>query len=687
MCLTARGALHWFDMPGFDHWGAVMYPFGRYRDLCRAAGLNLVRTARALPSDRARWVSNVRRQDGADVDLDEHLWFVRLLLYLGFHSDAARRLRSNPGQEASSSGQLATAYLAGLLAYLGGTADRWDPTALASRMHAWRGSSTPLAFTSALFLASFTTRIAQDPRAALAWFEVARALIPTSEPASLIATARLERHMWAWRRAMGAGAETDIPLLEAVEQLNATQAEIADNDVFLRVEAARRIYGVLANAALRIGNYRDAQRFSERAAHLDPYCPQALVLAGEAAQRAGDRPAAIRYFERTILTGVVERAFALRRLAELGARTFAERYDQLEAYELDAFWSISVPDRFTHPPIELAEVRDLATRVAGDPRRRRQIEHSEVYGRLGMFWHLHEVAEPQPSPSFARLPLRAFHLLDSEVDPFFSSVYTQHCYRVGIRDQLLAAAAPGAQHDPLGLFGRDLAELSAASEQMADLNSRMNALNRNSSTLWVAAIARVLGYLGFIPDALRIAERKTNGGPLSPAEAYLGMTALFLRTLGYKSTGFEAAAEQLWTSIPEREDTLRTRLTVSINAGVFQAGTMRSPDGAARWRERGIRVLDAIDRCTSFSALERHLLTSRFYRFASFVPYLRNDRALLEIETSLFEREARAIILPDVIRAGIEAGQPVRCSRVPRAGCPLPRRCSRRDQLHRRGRA
>ncbi|HEY5816688.1 MAG TPA: tetratricopeptide repeat protein [Solirubrobacterales bacterium] len=623
--LNAEAVTHWLSCERYDDQGAVMYLHGDTRRLLRQGGLRLEpERADRLDTANERWLELVPVLSGQPLPVEERLHLVRLLLYLGFYRDATRVADEAEGA-AEVADQLAWLKYLKSIAALALSPDRWDRSGLQALVdRPPQGIGRFVLVDAAARLAGHAATAPADLRAASRYLNLARGFAAEcageERPIAEARVARYAATVAICRGELSGGIELASAAVSALRHGAAERRE------FTRVEPARRLSTFVALNALEHGALDDALTHALAAVELDPHCASAAMHAGEALFRLGRYPEAAAFFRRGGLTGVIEQPYCLRRLGECDA-----------AGEPTALPRPGAPTP-SLPPMPSTPQR--LPRVSGDdPDGRRAIEASEVFARLSAFWTL---ADPPGAdlPYWARQPANAWDVLQRRPEPWFRPVYFQSTQGGPLRDRLLWGAL-GARRPTLGVnaWGASLGSLAEGSERVQALREAARSAP-GLGPVQRAHVARVLLYMGFRGEALDITPIPWQVEEWGPGEAYLAYTNLFIRYVERGRSGYREDAIGSYRRCGMDERSLRTRLMLCIQCG-GTCGKAKDVRAAREWRDIGFAVLGEVESCDCFEPDEVRLLASRFWRFASFVPFLEGDDRALLAEARRYEELAR----------------------------------------------
>lgn len=448
-----------------------------------------------------------------------------------------------------------------------------------------------------------------------------------------ILTARLTVRGVMHAEREGDFAAAQASLNEAWHIVSALQPGDQDDELIL-AEARRRLIDRRLEIAVRLGDAQaEAQALTE-GVELDPTCVKIHMQAAQAAERAGDHEQALASYLHASRLGPFGTAFALLRAAQSArrigqaefARVLTERAfraaprasatrDALLAACLDA------GDEPLSEVTRLAAIRDPA----------RPFENNWHYQMYASYFNLGQSRSPG---LYARLPSLAFEAAQRNERP---DLNWQRLMPPAFRRNLIAESglAGFAVSHPVELPPR---LRTPAWDELCDWLTGFADFDTQRQHL----VAAVLFRLGFGKLVLELV-------PAVPAERL--RTEAEMRLQHWRDVVRWVTAIGTSVAAPEnsfaigRLDSCPTRLrfVIALFCVVFHARETRSVQEASAWRELGERCLADLLASDDYSPLEKMMMESRFYRSASYVPFLRRDREQLTADMERTERLARAI--------------------------------------------
>ena len=431
-----------------------------------------------------------------------------------------------------------------------------------------------------------------------------------------------------------ANVDLAIELLGVGKGPFATPYELLiDNNkaAFWKHEAARRICHFAAKWLLDFGELNLARSYAEMSLSLDPYCAQAILMQGIILSRLGHSQQAKSKFYRAYCYGPIEKqiitskGFKLEFQNKFVDLTYLLAPHKLSSYNTDKTSVSSFPFDVESANITLTEV------IKDNAKSENEITQSETYKRFPQYWRIVEgFFVSADNPTFAYGPIAASKPVKNSEDVSFKTLYPQHCFREGFRDQLIFAAKDTLQIETADKFhGGKLDDF--VNENAIVLEKYLSI--SSATNLEAAWMARLFAYLGFVEEGYNILiQRKTNCLEDS-TYLYLQYTKIFIAHLRNVEVDIEAQCDGLWKEAPLSVDNLRTLLSVSILAGVQIARVKKNKYLLKKWVGRSDFILKKILNCESFSSFEKTLLHSHQIKFISFLPFLSGDvnEALLQI--------------------------------------------------------
>jgi tetratricopeptide (TPR) repeat protein len=662
--LTARAVTHWLSCEAFDDWGASMGLIASTRPMLEAGGLEL-ECGSAVRLDGDHPVRDeLRAALGGEAPQGERgLYLARLLIILGFPGEAKQLLRTLPATTPRLS--LGTLWLTTLADSLlaPGT---WTAGPLAEAAVA-RPLEGRLGFHVALMLAAHRTQ-RDDLADAARWFDRAEQVVTWKGAERALAAARIARHRAMLHLAGGDERRHDAALDEALGLLE------RNDPGYLELELERRIREYRGWRALGAQHATRANRDVTRLETIDPTCARVWLLAAECAIASGQQDRAVAALERVCAYGVIERPYARFLWSRLTRHALLVRTTLVDAVQEDFYrapetlaaalrhardlpelpapvtadlgaWlqSIGAVESSAMPlrplTFEAAAHLEQSAATAGPGT---ALKRSEIHGRFTSFWTLDEPLAPTCLSAYT--PVLAWWALERNPSPSFETVYLQRVTQPEFREELYRAAL----HVPADLE-RELPEaysLEALRGHSPRADRLLDLLAEPGKDLMLRIrLSRVVAGLGFVRAGRELLDPTPDPTkPWSIDETYAALNSYFFgRVIDYRyGTEHASDLDLFFSKLPDTEETLRFRLLICLHGTVNQGQVGNAPE-VERWRNTGLSVLAKIDRCSRFTDFERQLLVSRFYRAASYYPFVMQDMAMLRNDARLCEDNARAL--------------------------------------------
>jgi hypothetical protein len=637
--LMAAAALHWANELDATAWSAAAIPPQRFRRLLARAGIPGNPDdvyAMELPDDiRRRLLATCDRKTG---DASKSLWAARLLLQLGFRARGAALLRSMDGVMPQPVWDWRDVLLA-----------QCDGAPLSSIATAKTSLASRLAGVTFALQHAMDNRHAIAPLLAAAFAVVDEIEAQDATFGAIAATriARFQVPLWF----QSEDPESSAQHVERQrERLATRRAATTEQLRFLMDDAERLLLEAAVTEACRVGNFPTADRLSEMLLKLDPTGAQAHFLAGEIA-RAHGQPAAREHYRTAMRCGVLEREAALARLLDIGIASNGnpDRPDALPGVIADVL--------HLHPggQIERATLLEkhrakLEPTVAADVMRwvDRIVAPADATQRSGT------VAPPLPlplerlrpyldltqprglgnadtPPVVIQTPLMAWDSVKQRRMPWYEATHPQRIPPAPFRRELAGAAdflgsSSGATSASLDVW------LTAPDGCPTELRERL-AGAADAPLLDRTLLARLLIALGFQREGQSLMP-----GPdqpvRTPEEAFALSTWIYAELI-LSSADKDALLDPYYRRLHEQlgSDGIygRLRLINCFNAAV-SAFRRRDIATLAYWRAEGERALAFYATVAETDDFSVAMLTSRFHRAMSFLPYLTGDHDLLRTD-------------------------------------------------------
>lgn len=680
--LNSLAVSFWLSRTKVDDWGASMYLHGPTRAVYRSLGLDIVAdNALALPATDPKWQLLIECLRENTLSTSERLYWVRLLLYLGFYANALAYLAEMDLSTLTPAERFWRTYLK-CVAHQMNNPRQWPIDQLVKSVSGLTESFPIEKFHGCIRLAAHYMRVNHNAALSRYYLELAQDTANNSFTGSIkrLALARVCRHRSCYALLLKQDRKHLSLLEKGAEYLSCKKNYLrcsGNTEDFLHRETLRRLLSFGALAAIDRGDLSTARRYAQKAHTLDPYCASTSMHLGEIARKQGNNQVATTHFQRARLIGLLEKPYSsfmelklkepktvcdwdvIRSLSENlfnenepphYAQRVIAKSQEIKTAPLLHIWLrklTSQKRRYSAKtmqfPVSIGTCNRLYTNLkAQDPSLKNRIVKSEVYQRLSAYWTLQEPPKKFRLPYWARQPANAWRVYRQQQDPFYQSVYFQSTHVDEVRERIILDAVGGPferkSHQPV--FGETLETLRGASESMDRLLHDVATLKKNRESLKRHYLARVIGYLGFVDEALNLSRIPWDKKKWSAEDALLAYTNLFFQYAGQRFQNYKRESEEVFKRIPETSDTLRIRITLCIQCGGY-CGKTRDIKSVDSWRRQGEKILQQINRSNRFSAEELGLLNSRWWRFASFLPFLTGKRSQLIAETQRYEKLAR----------------------------------------------
>jgi len=632
--LTSRAALDWLlsSSQTANQWGAFMHLYGPTRKLLKAGGLPIEeKSYLKLDSTNLIWCELKQKVLSRTLDVEQSLFFIRLLLYLGFYNDALSLNFQVQKLEISPELHFWALYLETLAKSLIKPFD-WEPYKLIQELkkHTQSDKTTLSRFHAQLLVAKFFISIKPDFLEAHKILQDAEINLENSslydEKGHLLGLIRLNKYLADLHVNFHDLKEGEKHFDRALFLSEKSENEANNNtqNIFLTKETKRRVLSAYSLFALeKLHDQPKALKLAEMAVQLDPFCSNALAFAGKVSQKTSQELAST-YFHRANKFGIIERDFVALQNQAFGIKN-------REAAEFKPNSSALI-DPFKVKSLRNANIQSSLG----------ELRSQRAYQRYIPFWELKKSSEH--SPIFCEGPLLALQNFMENTQPWFETLYLQRAMPSNFREELLYASSPHT-HFALerlieGTSLRFLKSHSVETDLLIDRFSRKEGLD----TLQRSLLGRVLGSLGFYKEGLEALPPINKASDWGLEDEYAFCTKLFLENVFLSGLGtFNInEVEYGFNKLSHRQESLRMKLMLTVLA-VVHYGKKKDIFSISTWRERGFKLLSIIQDCSHFNLFEKTLLTSRFYRAMSYFPFLKRDDFLLRHETSLCESKAREL--------------------------------------------
>jgi tetratricopeptide (TPR) repeat protein len=388
---------------------------------------------------------------------------------------------------------------------------------------------------------------------------------------------------------------------------------------FLEVESLRRVGFFFATRACSFGIVEKAFAIASLLTKIDPFCSAVHTLKGMIEEQLGHNRLAEISYEKAYSLGFIEKDFCRSRLVAMSCNNRQNRPDMTAS--IQRLWSA---ERSLNRSDSKPDLQSL----------NRLLERSHTFQRYPAI-HKLTPDENDQTPFWYQQIKKAHENLAHRSDLFFSTAYFQSLqpqgfrasmyrsafYELGIQNSLSSHLEPFLSLD---------SSIYRSNNHILDL--REQSLNHSENACYVS---RLFMYLGLEKDAQDTSKWVWDKRNWDAHDSYLAYTNLLL---SYRADGdahyFQKCLEA-FQRFPEAPETLRVRLMLAIQCGGL-FGKKGDVDKVLIWREKGESILEKILNSSSFPEIEKLLLHSRWYRFASFLPFLNGDSQKLNQETEIY---------------------------------------------------
>jgi tetratricopeptide (TPR) repeat protein len=234
-------------------------------------------------------------------------------------------------------------------------------------------------------------------------------------------------------------------------------------------------------------------------------------------------------------------------------------------------------------------------------------------------------------PVVIQTPLMAWDGVRAGHVPWFAATHPQRIAPAPFRTEIARAAefVGCASAMTAATLDRWLENAAGARAEVAERLSRAD----DASVLERALLARLLIALGFHREGQGLA--LPPGSPIdTPADAYAFSTWTYaeqILTSSRKDAVLDPHYRRLHELLGRQPEFARIRLVNCFNGAVI-AARRRDVSSVAFWRSEGEAALATFVGLAEIDEFTAALMTSRFYRAMSFLPYLTGDRPQLKAD-------------------------------------------------------
>lgn len=452
------------------------------------------------------------------------------------------------------------------------------------------------------------------------------------EHAILHARLLLREVMYAERERDFAGARQ---LLRRADAAVAEAEPATADEQLLITEMRRRLIDRTVDIAVRLEDWQAERQAIDDGIALDPYCVKIRMQAAQSDERRGHHEQALAGYLAAARLGPFGTAFALLRAAtcarSLGYQEFARVLTERAfraAPRSERTRDALVQSCTAAGDLPLADVVRRASRRNPD----RPYENNWHYQMYASYFNLGESRSPC---LYARLPTLAYEFAKQGVTPDINwQRLMPPAFRTNlVRESGLTDFAVSHPHD----LPRDLRTL--AWDELCEWVEGFD----SSDLLHQHLTAMVLYRLGFGKLVLELIPER----PVSELKTAEELRHHHLRDIVQYITSVGAAKvilPQRSFEIAEHASCpLQLRFAISVFAVVISARETRSTADAIAWRNTAEQCLAELLANEKYTAYEKMMMESRFYRSVTYVPFLLRDRERLAAEMTRAEELARAM--------------------------------------------
>lgn len=656
--LSSQAPLHWLNSDTNAYqWGAFMHFYGPTRKLLKLGGLNLeVDDFLKMSSSNEKWNVLTSKLTNCKLDNQECLYLIRLLFYLGFYRQGLEFCENIRFTKSSYEERFYAKYLSELGKSIIDPFN-WTPVVFSKEIESLKEDLSPfLLFHIFLLFCKFYIRNSNDIDLAKKYLNQALLIVKKNDFSSKVqytnlAQLRLNKYQADFFFKYGNKQKAVELLIRSCELSDDSTKDIpTDSSLFyLFVETKRRLLDALTLHFFRSDiDFELAFRFAQESVRIDPYCSYAQLLAGKMASKV-DKNISKSYFEKAVQYGFLERPYAKQALS-------IQVYDidkvlsselQNEALEGNIFLirekeNVHDSNDLIKLPIEIQSLSKIAENDI-DETQWKQFNNSLIYRRCLPFWELN--TSDLKSPIFCNVPLTAFKVFKDKEIPWFKTLYLQRAMPVNFREELFFATSPHTSFAISNLsHGSSIKILDGRSNENEFVLSVYESFEYLPK-LERTHFSRLLGALGFYKEALKVIPFLDKNANWDLIDEYTFCTKLFLQHIYFAGTNIFPVHELefAFQKLSNSQESIRMRLVLAMLGIVYFAKSKNVPL-VKKWRDRGFESLNEMHESLNFDDFEKCLLTSRFYRAASYYPYLLNDESKLRNEAIIFESFARSLI-------------------------------------------
>lgn len=650
--ITCNTPIFWLEQNQYDSLGPAMIPIASYRYLLNHAGLD-INLDDTMAFDK--YINKINNGK-------EAIFFSRFLIYLGFHNRAKDLVISC--KEIKESSKEIKSWCDLILTQIKRATDvyNWDINLLSEIKNIELKKLSPqLQFLISLWKTIYWTTIGFDKSLSTKYIDNCYSILNTFEYFTsniynrVLALSRLARYQSVHLLNLKKKEEYNKLIYKTLHYLddleNCKKVLLNKSNEFFITEHKRRLLEFHSINLFETNEYKQAIPYIMKAVELDPNCPKALMLAGFAQYKSGFYNNSYKLLNQAIFKGVLERSYCKRLIEKISYLNRNNTFIINRKDEINITESIQTTSEFEsimQSPAMIKNYENISKKFKIESNDIIEyLKTKNIYSRYLPFWELRP-AQIENSPILTAAPLVAMDAWHSKKNPFFSSLYIQRIMMPLFRSELWYGSISNSKLAKNTIeIGNSLDFIKNLSLESSLLLSNISNIT-NLSVLNRNLIARIVGNLGYIKDAIKLSELCPSNNVWTVEETYLVCTNLFYRFIQHEIEveKFCKELEIALLRIPKVEETLRARFSLSI-IGCICCGQSKNILLLVNWVTICKKLVDSIILSPSFSDFEKGLLYSRYFRAVCYFPFLNDDKTELLYEAEMCEKYARNLIPGD----------------------------------------
>jgi Tfp pilus assembly protein PilF len=449
---------------------------------------------------------------------------------------------------------------------------------------------------------------------------------------------RLHRYRFEISLALEKPAVSELwRALEIFDKYDLNFSTLKTREEFLLCETARRVLESGFRFEFNIQSANSAF-FLNKAFGIDPYCHRLHLLQARYFEANGATEEAYSSYLKCLQTGTLHVQFVNAKLETL-AKSSAEKHAFLsQAKQLGPYDQEQISEKNFDPTVIHYNESSMEAADFNQQLYHRITAHSS-FNKFTPFFTLQEPTEK--APIFTKTPLLLYDSLKENELPWFQTLTCQRAMVDPFRKELVLSHLAMADVTPQSLAQlSSFGQFSSASENgslVADLFHNRHTLG----SLKKAHLGRLLAALGFFSEALEVLTLKDDSNSLE--DTYLQTGRIFVEgAIAQSSSLNNAVIDQslsVFNSLDNSEESLRMRFSLALNAVVY-AGQRKEIALCETWTAIASGLINEIQESGRFSDFEKSLLTSRYYRGVSYLPFVRKQLDVLASDSALCEQFA-----------------------------------------------